>query len=85
MLLSTPDKRCQYGTANMRSFSEYRAKAGTLELTIHLIEKNVFLTKLKNLLDIDSCTDEIGYDNEGNPVVGNSRLIIEKIIHSYKK
>lgn len=78
----TPDKRYQYASAGCRPFIGFTTRTGSVEPLIHFVDKDVILTKVKNLLEIASWTDQTATIN-GIEHVSNIRLLIERVVMLY--
>lgn len=79
----TPDKRFHYTSGVHEPFVGYTTRTGTVEPKIHFLEKDILLTKLKNILDIVSWTDTTTMNPDGTLRVSNVRAYVERVLRLY--
>lgn len=80
----TLDRRAHYSSGAQRPFVGYKTRSGTVEPTVHFIDKNPILLKLRNVLDLISWVDVEGIDQTtGEFISSNLRLLIEKLVFLY--
>lgn len=75
--------REHYGTGDYDPFIGYTTRAGTTEPTVHFVEKDPIVQKIKNLIDLTSWTEKSTVDHDGNEVTSNARGLIEKVLHTF--
>lgn len=79
----TKDNRIQYSSYNTKPFLGYSTKSGMNLPTVHFIEHNVLLSKIRTMIDLASWTDTHETDEEGNIIASNIRALIEQITRLY--
>jgi len=83
----TPDKREHYASAHVRPFIGYTTRSGNSEPVLNFVDKDVLLTKLKNITDLASWTDVSGdvLQDDGSYIKVTSNLIqlLDKMTRLY--
>lgn len=72
-----------YLSCGKKPFLGYATRSGTIAPTVHFIEKDAILTKVKNILDLISWTAKRGPDFEGNIIESNFHTLLHFIIKLY--
>ncbi|AJG39051.1 polymerase [Lishi spider virus 1] len=80
---ATKHIREQYSCGAKDPFIGYTTRTGTVEPTVHFVEKDVIIQKLKNLIDLTSWTDRGLLNENGEFIASNAREVIKVILSMY--
>lgn len=72
-----------YLSCGKKPFLGYATRSGTIAPTVHFIEKDSILTKVKNILDLISWTSKQGVDSSGNIIQSNFHDLLHFVIKLY--
>ncbi|QBP37027.1 putative polyprotein [Lampyris noctiluca chuvirus-like virus 1] len=87
--ISDPDQNIDnhmtdhYSTGPFKPFLGYSTRNGMTEPTVHFIEKDPMLVKVKNLIDLLTWTNTSEVDSEGKMIVSNCPDLIRTILGSF--
>ncbi|API61887.1 RNA-directed RNA polymerase [Mos8Chu0 chuvirus] len=72
-----------FGVGHKRPFLGHRTGTGTVNPLLHLVEKDKFLSNLRNLAELASWVQISGIDDQGQEIDSNIYLVIERIVTLY--
>lgn len=77
------NKHEQYMAGPNDPFLGYTTSTGSITPSVHFIEKDVSLSKVRTLLDLITWINISSIDEQGNELISNSVSLIEKLIGMY--